>query len=208
MIRRIVASIVVGFLAALSYVGLPLVGGASPAEATPTASFQECLRGGWQGLTDAAGDSLPNQGACIAFVVLHPVTIADVASTSSFTGSTAFTFGPPCPFVFQIFDATYPGSAAVGSVVLHIVGCIDGNILSYSGSFTITTNVGTLTGPASGPIGQQVAPDGSVSLQFQLALVVSGATGEFAGSLGTLQFTASWDVTHAPPNFSGTVTAS
>ena len=50
--------------------------------------------------------------------------------------------------MYQVFDAVYPGSAAVGNVTLHIAGCISFTgqpPISYTGSFTITTAVGTLT---------------------------------------------------------------
>jgi hypothetical protein len=165
------------------------------------------MDGGWQTLTDASGHPFPNQGQCIAFAIHNPVSLADLANPS-FSGTTFFIpFGemPPCSFVFQEFDAAYAGSATVGTVKLHIAGCVSGNVSNYSGSFSVTTAVGTVTGSAAGPIVQSMAGSDLI-LDFQVSLTVGTASGAFSGMTGTLHFFTMWDVTNGPPTFSGSVT--
>jgi hypothetical protein len=89
-----------------------------------------------------------------------------------------------------VFDAAYPGSASVGNVNLQIASCLNVPELNLSGTFTITTNVGTLSGIASGtvtPIAQGFPPT-LVALEFQEFLNVSVGTGLFTGTTGTLGF--------------------
>ena len=123
-----------------------------------------------------------------------PVSLADVVSASPFSGmATSPANGCSAPQgAAQDFDASYAGSPNVGSVALHIAGCLGNSSISSSGlgfnngSFTITTNVGTLSGSASGPETFQGA---SHTLLFvQLALSVQSGTGSFAGTTGSLQF--------------------
>jgi hypothetical protein len=56
----------------------------------------------------------------------------------------------------------------------------------YSGTFTVRTNVGDVTGNAAGSISL-----GGPPADVNLALTVTGGTGVFAGS-GGLTFTAQW----------------
>jgi hypothetical protein len=89
----------------------------------------------------------------VSITVNNPPSLVDL--TGSFSGTTsAQTGGNGCSVVSQSFDATYPGSSAVGSVTLHLDGCVTpGNPSStYAGTFTIATSVGTLAGNANGPI--------------------------------------------------------
>jgi hypothetical protein len=165
------------------------------------------MNGGWQTLTDASGQPFPNQGQCIDFAIHNPVSLADL-SNRSFTGTTIFfPFGTPC-FVTQNFDATYPGSASVGIVTLHISGCVAAGLTSgtYSGSFSLSTAVGTLSGTADGPITVNVIGGSVAIFTFDITLTVGTASGAFSGMTGTLHFLTTWDVTHAPPTFSGSVT--
>lgn len=79
--------------------------------------------------------------------------LTDLAS-SSVTGTTNAGSANGCSFT-QEFDASYAGSPNVGSIALHVVGCLDDNPDSssgyvVSGSFTMTTNVGTVSGTTSG----------------------------------------------------------
>jgi hypothetical protein len=141
--------------------------------------------------------------------ISHPVvSLADLASSSSFTGSASFDYlANGCSFAYQTFDATYPGSESVGPVTLDIAGCADPfTTMSFSGLFTISTNIGTLTGTASGPVTLTSGTGGSLAVLFDLTLKVVSGTGSFAGTTGTLQFATTYP-SSAPPTFSGTVTA-
>jgi hypothetical protein len=165
----------------------------------------------------ARGTSASTVGSTETFTTLglwtgsfsYPVvSLANLASSSPFTGSATFDYlANGCSFAYQTFDATYPGSTSVGAVTLHIAGCADPfTTMSFSGSFTISTNVGTLTGTASGPVTLTSGTGGSLAVLFQLTLSVVSGTGSFAGTTGTLQFVTTYPAS-APPTFSGTVTA-
>jgi hypothetical protein len=113
-----------------------------------------------------------------------PVSLADLVSASAFSGTLTSSSTIGCSFA-QEFDASYAGSPNVGSAALHIAGCGVGseNGFTFNGSFTMTTNVGTLSGTASGP-----EPLGHLELSVQLTLSVQSGTGSFAGTTGYLQF--------------------
>jgi hypothetical protein len=150
-------------------------------------SADQCKQGGWQSLTDGQGQPFRNQGQCISYFIHNPVSLADLAG--SFSGTTSFTFGTGgCAFVEQFFDATYPGSSAVGSVILHLDGCVTiGSPFTYAGTFTITTSAGTLAGNAAGPINISITP-----ADFELTLTVLSGTGAFATTTGTLHASIQW----------------
>jgi hypothetical protein len=112
--------------------------------------------------------------------------LADLAN-SSFT-ATPSVGGSGCGIVHLTFDAVYPGSAAVGNVTLHIAGCVS-DPYTYTGSFTITTGIGTLSGSATGTITEQEI-GGMLEQSYQINLSVTTATGSFAGTTGTLLFSA------------------
>jgi hypothetical protein len=111
--------------------------------------------------------------------------LADLAN-SSFT-ATQSVGGSGCGIVHLTFDAVYPGSAAVGNVTLHIAGCVS-DPYTYAGSFTITTGVGTLSGSAMGSI---TYIGDTLEMSYQITLSVTTATGSFAGTTGSLLFSAS-----------------
>ena len=159
-------------------------------------------------LSDASGQPFRNQGQCIAYTIHHPISLADLASSSPFTGTATFSQPLGCFFALQTFDATYPGSTSVGTVTLDIAGCADPfTTMSYnSGSFTITTTVGAVSGTASGPVTFVSGPGGSLSVLFQLTLSVLNGTGSFAGTTGSLQFVTLYPAP-APSTFVGTVSA-
>jgi hypothetical protein len=202
MVRRLLAGV---FLAAFPIVVIPIAATsiAAPAGAASPAAVQQCKNGGWKALTDASGQPFKNQGQCVAHAIHHPVSLADLASLSPFTGMAMFSQPPGCFFAQQTFDAVYPGSTSVGTVTLHIAGCADpfATMRFNSGSFTITTNVGALSGTASGPV---TLSGGSLVL-FQLTLSVAMGTGSFAGTVGSLHFVTLYPAP-APPTFVGTVT--
>jgi hypothetical protein len=159
------------------------------------------MNGGWLTLTDASGQPFANQGACIAYANHHPVRLADLAS-SSVTGTLSVV--TCASFVGASFGATYPSSSAVGTVKLHTDGCIPFGtpgfpfVFSYSGTFTITTNVGTLSGTVGGQINNTVIyPWPSipvvVPVSAALALTATSGTGLFTGTTGTLDVSVQFD---------------
>jgi hypothetical protein len=201
MVRRLLASV---FLAAFPVVLIPIAVtsvGARAGAAPPTA-VQQCKDGGWQTLTDASGQPFRNQGQCISYFIHNPVSLADLAG--SFSGTTSYAGGTGgCSLVEQIFDATYPGSSAVGSVTLHLDGCVSvGSPFIYAGTFTIATSVGTLAGNANGPI-YNLPASPTIPVDFELTLSVLSGTGAFAATTGTIHVSVQW-----PPPFGSPVTGS
>jgi hypothetical protein len=184
---------------------------ATPASAAPPAAVRQCMKGGWRTLTDASGHPFRNQGQCIAFVIRHPVSLADLTDPTAFTGTAAFTpEANGCSFEYQTFDASYPGSAAVGTVDLHIAGCViqenfQGDTefpFTYTGTFTLTTNVGSVSGSTVGG----VSITASLGLMYTPTLTVTSATGSFAGSTGALLFSATPNsANQSPTPFVGSV---
>jgi hypothetical protein len=115
-----------------------------------------------------------------------PVSLADLSGSS--VNGTVASSGSGCGEFPQEFDASYAGSSNFGSVALHIAGCVNsgGSQFVYNGSFTVTTNVGTLSGSASG---SEYFPCAShTCLSVQLTLRVQSGTGSLAGTSGYLKF--------------------
>lgn len=138
------------------------------------------------------------------------LSVADVVSSSSFSGTVSSQSGANgCSYEFLTFTGSYPGSAAVGTVNLSVAGCFDSDANSFSGSFTITTGVGTLSGSASGPIAISFTSSGNtvtpVSDNFELTLGVTAGTGSFTGTTGSLQSVLSTPYDNFT-SFEGTIT--
>jgi hypothetical protein len=184
MRRRLVASLVlaVALLGALQ----------TTVAAAPTARSevgQECKHGGWRNLTGDQGQPFKNQGQCIKWRRQHPVGLGDL--TGAFTGTQSFTFTgglTGCQLGRQVIDASYPGSSAVGTVTLHLEGCIDVSLF-FRGTFTLATSAGTLSGTSFGQIRM-------TGLQFpftyELTLDPTSATGVFSGIPGQLHLSLVW----------------
>jgi hypothetical protein len=141
-----------------------------------------------------------------------PVSVADLVTSSAFSGTVSPQSGVNgCSYDFLTFGGTYPGNTPVGTVNLDVAGCFNSDASSFSGSFTITTGVGGISGNASGPVALTFAGTGEppviapVSDNFELTLSVTAGTGSFAGAAGDLQA-----VLDTPYNdfasFEGTVT--
>ncbi len=167
------------------------VGAAQTGSTHVPVSVGLCQHGGWQSLSNAQGQPFSNQGQCISYFIHYPVSLADLAG--SFSGTTTWTFGNGCGFVNQVFDAAYPGSSAVGAVMLHVGGCVvfSGNPLPYNGTFTIATNVGTLSGDVAGLIPNVGAP---APADIELTLTVNSGTRVFAATTGTIQVSILWSI--------------
>ena len=156
----------------------------------------------------SAGGSAFSSGVNVT--VANP-GLADLAS-SSVTGTISGSSGTGgCSFLEGIFTATYPGSSAVDTVTLQMDGCIPGGggnfpfTFTYSGTFTITTGVGTLTGTVAGQINNVITSPviNVVPVTAALALTVTSGTGQFAGTTGTLNLGLQFP---EPPAFVGTIT--
>jgi hypothetical protein len=154
------------------------------------------------------GQPFSNEGRCIAYAIHHPVSLSDLASSSAISGTTGIILDANgCAPIYQGFAATYPGSTNVGSVTLVITGCVNGIGVANGmvffemgpATFTISTAVGTITGTASGPVSQFGG-----GLDYQLTLTVTGGTGFFAGTTGSLQCHIDW-AGISTPSFSGTI---
>jgi hypothetical protein len=141
-------------------------------------------------------------------MVRHPVTLADLAG--SYVGGTgsAVQNGATCPPVgldfYLTFGTTYPGSAAVGTVALHLEGCADFSNDSFTaGTFSLSTNVGSVTGTADGAVAATLDRNFNVTVDLSLTCTVTSGTGAFSTTTGTLFFTQ-----HGPPftPVTGTIT--
>ena len=188
MVRRVFAGL---GLAVLSFVVVPILTSA-PAEAAPPVAIQQCTNGGWQTLTNAAGQPFTNQGRCIAFLIHHPVTLADLAG--SFTGTTSDSFPGNCSVVEMTFGASYPGSASLGTVSFHLDGCLTFISVTppvlylYDGTGTFLTNAGSVSGTVSGTFtGSPPAP-----ADIELSLSVASGTGAFTTTTGSLHISMHW----------------
>jgi len=142
------------------------------------------------------------------------VSVADVVSSSPFSGTVSSQSGANgCSYDFLTFTSSYPGSAAVGTVNLNVAGCFNSDANSFTGSFTITTGVGTLSGSTSGPVAITYTTTGGippvvtpVSDNFELTLSVTAGTGSFAGATGTLQALLDTPYNNFGSSFEGTIT--
>ena len=157
----------------------------------------QCKRGGWRNLVDDHGAPFRNQGQCVSFVQRsttkhhNRANLADLAG--SFTGTQSFTF-TGCVFVHEVFDASYPGGGTIGTVTLQIEGCVSSSVTSYTGTFTISTSAGNVSGTASGPVIQN-----PTALTFDLTLAIATGTDGFAGAPGTLHSLVNWPGGRASP---------
>jgi hypothetical protein len=183
--------------AAIVVMALALCG--SPVAATtPRVPTQraDCFNNGWRSLVDGEGQAFRNQGQCVSWVNAHPHVFSLSDLTGTFAGTSVFEFQEAgCVFVHQVLDATYPGSSAVGDVTLHIDTCVNfpsmgGFITMFpqTGTFTITTTVGGLSGTVAGTQTVLVTP-----VPINLTLTPTAGTGVLASLLsGVLQVNGNW----------------
>jgi len=207
MFRRLVAQALVG---SALLVAIPAAAVSAAQSAKLPASARACFNGGWHTLSNAQGGTFKSQGQCVAFMLQHPATLADLEG--SYVGGTASAVqnGGTCPpvggFDFYLkFDTTYSGSAAVGNVALHLEGCADFlNDNFTGGTFTLATNVGSVTGTAAGSVSAFLDQNFQVTVNLFSTFTVTSRTGAFSTTTGTLQFTQ-----FGPPDapVSGSVTA-
>jgi hypothetical protein len=145
----------------------------------------------------ARGTSASTAGSTETFTTLgiwtgtisHPVVSLTDISSSSVSGTQTYASISGCAFTYETFDAVYPGSSAVGNITLQIAGCVDAFPSTapsqYTGSFTITTGVGTLSGSASGLVSLQLP-----NVVAQITLSVNAGSGSFTGTTESLLFSA------------------
>ena len=198
MSRRLVARVfVVSALLLVTTLATP-VGAVQPAALS--ANARACKGGGWRSLSDAQGRPFRNQGQCVAFMVRHPVSLADLAGSYFGSPPSFVVDGGTCVgagFFFLKFDTTYSGSAAVGTASLHFEGCArlipPGPPNTFTpGTFRISTNVGSVSGTADGSVTVTIDQDIDVTVDLSLVLMVTSGTGAFSTTTGTLLFTQHW----------------
>jgi hypothetical protein len=168
------------------------------------------MNGGWQTITEASGQPFANQGQCVAYAIHHPVSLADLAGSVVGTGSG-----------INVSVTNLDGNAAgapgtetyqtnVGLQSTTIISCPSSpfNVCalgSVSGTFTITTSVGTLSGIAAGELEAPLVSDFPRPVfgpaAEGLGLTVTSATGEFTGTTGTLTL----EIPTLGPSVEGTV---
>ena len=205
MVRRLFAGLALG-LVMVPFIAIPTAL-APGAGAAPPASIQQCMNDGWQTLTSETGQPFPNQGLCIAFVIHHPVSLDDLAGSIT-NGSFSAVAG--CGFLEGTFLATYPGSGAVGTVTLQMDGCFPSPIfppapLPFSGTFGVTTNVGTLNGTVAGQLTNVALPTGIWPASATFVLTVTSGTDLFTGTTGTLNVSLQWPELGTLSPFVGTI---
>lgn len=204
MVRRL---FLVLALAVVPFVAIPTAL-APAASAAPAGSIQHCMNGGWQTLTNGSEQPFRNQGQCIAYAIHHPVTLSDLAS-SSVTGTLMSGVGPTgCTNQDAIVSATFPGSSAVGTVALQLAGCLLFDVpnfplaIGFSGTFTISSNVGTVSGSfAGGFTNVFVSPFNPQPVTAGFTLTVRSGTDLFAGTIGTLNLDLGWSPPGSEPFF-------
>jgi hypothetical protein len=171
------------------------------------------MNGGWQALTDGSGQPFKNQGQCATFALHHPVSVSDLAS-SSVSGTLMSGIGPTgCINEDATISATYPGTSAIGAVTLQMPGCLLFDVpnfplaIGFSGTFTITTNVGTLSGTVAGGFTNVfVTPFNPQPVTAAFTLSAISGTGLFAGTTGPLNLDLGWSPPGSEPFF-GTISA-
>jgi len=97
-----------------------------------------------------------------------------------------------CSFVGATFTAMYSNNFPVGTVTLQMNGCytlISDTQFDYSGIFTFTTNVGTLSGTVEGQVFNQIISELPPVIEpssASLVLAATSGTGLFTGTTGPL----------------------
>ncbi|MGZ4683061.1 MAG: hypothetical protein ACXWBN_17165 [Acidimicrobiales bacterium] len=182
----VLASIAIAVLAFIPLVAAPA--GAQPVSTAgvPT-SVAACKHGGWRTLTDPVGASFATRAACIRWATAHPggtLRLSDLSGT--FAGVESFTF--ECTFVHQTFDASYATRGRVGTATMAIEGCVDGSITTYTGTFSISTPIGSVSGTVAGTLQAVTTP-----ATFHLVLTPTASTGAFTGLSGTLLVEIRWN---------------
>jgi hypothetical protein len=147
-------------------------------------------------------DGVSGTSPPISFTVGNPATLADLATTNQTGTGTATLGGDGCDLANLVANSNYGAATqTIGVVGLQIDGCYDASD-EFTGSFTVTTtNAGTISGTASGPITaittptfpSPSCPTPSSCLppeddnQLTLTLTVTAGTGLFAATTGALQ---------------------
>jgi hypothetical protein len=111
------------------------------------------------------------------------------AVSGPFTGTTSYTFTTDgCSFVHQVYQGTF-GTRSRPSGSFDLAGCVELTTgFTYSGTFTVRTAGGALTGTVAGTIDAEILP----CSPFHFTLTVTGGTGRFRHTGGTIAVTGQW----------------
>ncbi len=154
-------------------------------------------------------DAVSGTSAPVSVTVDNPVPLADLAEPDITGTGTAAVEVNGCNIEYVAVDMNgyFPGPPIAPPADLQITGCIgEYTPAPFTGSFTLsTTNAGTLTGTVSGSESDNNPPS---EVNFTLTLTVTGGTGAFAGTTGSLQVLLSSSASSPPTDipFTGSVT--
>jgi hypothetical protein len=135
--------------------------------------------------------------AAVALVVglASPAAAKDLPVSGTFTGTGHFEFA--CNFAQEYTDGSGDWTS-LGPTTFHLVYCVDAPTTVTdpwpvpSGTFTIETADGTVTGEVGGYVEAGTTdPDGRYP--YQLVLTVTGGTGRYDGATGSLVLDGSFE---------------
>lgn len=140
------------------------------------------------GAAAAAGMAIVAGMVLAAAGLASPVAAEELPVTGTFTGTGHFEFA--CTFAEEHTDGSGDWTS-LGPSTFHLVYCVDtpSDLADpwpvTSGSFTVETAAGTLTGDVGGHVmAGSAGPDGRYP--FHLVLTVTGGTGGYEGATGGL----------------------
>jgi hypothetical protein len=110
-------------------------------------------------------------------------------TSGSFTGTTSYTFTTDgCSFVHQVYEGTFgPRTKPIGT--FRLAGCVNlTSSFGYTGTFTVTTHGGGLTGTVAGTIEAATLP----CAPFHFTLTVTGGSGRLHRTRGTIAVEGEW----------------
>ena len=138
-----------------------------------------------------------------------PAAAADIPVSGDFTATGTFTFA--CDFALESTDGGGDWTG-LGPSTFHLDWCVglppDPTVDDWpvtSGTFTVTTAAGTLTGTMGGWV-DPVTPDPQGRYPIHLVLTITGGTGAYVGATGELVLDGGLVVPQLPDReISGTV---
>jgi hypothetical protein len=129
------------------------------------------------------------------------------ATTGTVSGGTRYVDGEGCFFQHQQFLFAVAYDRQWGA--MYVNGCTfpdagGSDVYPYEGVFTVWLRHGTLRGTVSGV----TAHDLTTNVVVDLTLTVTGGSGKWSGTTGTIELDATWDAARppSPDPVSGTIT--